>query len=158
MAEGYDAQIKALLANKDNLVKIKTKDGRSKYAVQMNELKKRMKADGQSFSKALKGVKKQEREGKFDRGAEGKTKKKLRAKMAKEPQTQLTKGVHAGSRTSEILEKGSKGIKDPSGEYKEPRTQEEEIDLAKGLAGETDKQRKTRKETKKRKQTPGHSR
>ena len=149
--EGYDAQIKALLANKDSLTKKMTKDGRSEYAIQMNKLKKRMKADGVSFSKALKGVKKQEREGKFDRGEEGKRKKKLRAKMAKEPQTQLTKGVHAGSRTDKILEKGTS-------ESREPRTQEEEIDLSKGLAGETDKERKTRKETKKRKQTPGHSR
>jgi hypothetical protein len=155
MAEGYDAQIKALLANKDSLTKKMTKDGRSEYAVQINKLKKKMKADGQSFSKVLKGVKKQEREGKFDRGAEGKTKKKLRAKMAKEPQTKLTKGVHAGSRVSETLEKGytDKGI-----EYRGPKTSEESVDLSKALAGETDKERKTRKETKKRKQTPGHSR
>ena len=155
MAEGYDAQIKALLANKDSLTKKMTKDGRSEYAVQINKLKKKMKADGQSFSKVLKGVKKQEREGKFDRGAEGKTKKKLRAKMAKEPQTKLTKGVHAGSRVSETLEKGytDKGI-----EYRGPKTSEESVDLSKSLAGETDKERKARKETKKRKQTPGHSR
>ena len=155
MAEGYDAQIKALLANKDSLTKKMTKDGRSEYAVQINKLKKKMKADGQSFSKVLKGVKKQEREGKFDRGAEGKTKKKLRAKMAKEPQTKLTKGVHAGSRVSETLEKGytDKGI-----EYRGPKTSEESVDLSKALAGETDKERKARKETKKRKQTPGHSR
>jgi hypothetical protein len=155
MAEGYDAQIKALLANKDSLTKKMTKDGRSEYAVQINKLKKKMKADGQSFSKVLKGVKKQEREGKFDRGAEGKTKKKLRAKMAKEPQTQLTKGVHKGSRAAESLEKGYtyKGV-----EYRGPKTSEESVDLSKALAGETDKERKTRKETKKRKQTPGHSR
>ena len=73
--EGYEAQIKALLENKDSLTKKMTKDGRSEYAIQMNKLKKRMKADGVSFSKALKGVKKQEREGKFDRGEEGKRKK-----------------------------------------------------------------------------------
>ena len=72
--EGYEAQIKALLANKDKLTKEKTEDGRSKYAVQMNKLKKRMKADGASFKKALSSVKKQEREGTFDRGAEGKLK------------------------------------------------------------------------------------
>ena len=81
--EGYEAQIKTLLANKDKLTKEKTEDGRSKYAVQMDKLKKRMKADGASFSKALKGVKKQEREGKFDRGAEGKAKNKLRKKQEK---------------------------------------------------------------------------
>ena len=162
--EGYDAQIKALLANKDSLTKKMTKDGRSEYAVQMNKLKKRMKADGQSFRKALKGVKKQEREGKFDRGSEGKKKKKLRAKMAKEPQTQYTKGVHKGSRTDRIMEEGSKavGVTDKSDKDFYPpikgMNQETKIDLSKGLAGETIKQQKQRKETKKRKQTPGHSR
>ena len=151
--EGYDAQIKALLANKDSLTKKMTKDGRSEYAVQMNKLKKRMKADGASFSKALKGVKKQEREGKFDRGAEGKTKKKLRAKMASEPKTQFTRGIHKGSDKDIVHQKGYEhplGVAELSQEHK--------IDVSKALAGETDKQKKARKETKKRKQTPGHSR
>ena len=144
--EGYEAQIKALLANKDKLTKEKTEDGRSKYAVQMNKLKKRMKADGASFKKTLNAVKKQEREGKFDRGAEGKAKNKLRKKMAAEPKTQLTKGVHAGSRTDKILEKGSKGIKNPSGEYPPIGTVSEgNVDLSKALAGETDAERKKRK-------------
>ena len=132
MAEGYDAQIKALLANKDNLVKIKTKDGRSKYAVQMNELKKRMKADGQSFSKALKGVKKQEREGKFDRGAEGKTKKKLRAKMAKEPETIFTSGRHKGSDADIAIEET--GIKDVDSASK--------ANISRLLAGQKTKKKK----------------
>jgi len=129
-----------------------TKDGRSEYAVQMNKLKKRMKADGQSFRKALKGVKKQEREGKFDRGAEGKTKKKLRAKMAKEPQTIFTRGMHKGSDKDIVHKKGTEtmGVAEIS--------QERKVDLSKALAGETGKERKERKETKKRKQTPGHSR
>ena len=43
---------------------------------------KAIKGEITSFGKLLKDVKKQEREGKFDRGAEGETKKKLRAKMA----------------------------------------------------------------------------
>ena len=34
----------------------------------------------------LQGVKKKEREGKFDRGAEGKAKNKLRKKMAEQPE------------------------------------------------------------------------
>ena len=135
--EGYEAQIKALLANKDKLTKEKTEDGRSKYAVQMNQLKKRMKADGASFKKALSSVKKQEREGTFDRGAEGKAKNKLRKKMAAEPKTQLTKGVHKGSRTDRILEKGSKGIKNPSGTYDPIKTSEGEVDLSLALSGET---------------------
>tara|TARA_R110000796_G_C14202260_1_gene392017 strand:- start:5 stop:460 length:456 start_codon:yes stop_codon:yes gene_type:complete len=137
--EGYDAQIKALLANKDKLTKKMTKDGRSEYAVQMNKLKKRMKADGASFSKALKGVKKQEKAGTFDRGAEGKSKNALRKKMAAEPRTQLTKGVHAGSRADKILSKGTEGSR-------EPRSSEENVDLSKSLSGETAAQRKKRKE------------
>ena len=55
---------------------------------------------------ALSSVKKQEREGTFDRGAEGKAKNKLRKKMAaegKETQLELQE-VHAGSRTDRILE------------------------------------------------------
>jgi len=149
MATNYETQLKKLLSNKKSM-------GGDKYAAAIGKLKKDMKADNAgSFRKLLKNVKGQEREGKFDRGAEGKTKKKLRAKMAKEPQTQLTKGVHKGSRAAESLEKGYtyKGV-----EYRGPKTSEESVDLSKGLAGETDKQRKKRKETKKRKQTPGHSR
>ena len=82
--QGYEAQVKTLLENKEKLSKIKTKDGRSKYAVQINELKKRMKEDGVKFNTVLNSVKKQEREGKFDRGEEGKAKNKLRAKMQSE--------------------------------------------------------------------------
>lgn len=144
--QGYEAQVKALLENKEKLVKQKGSDGRSKYAIQMDKLKKRMKEDGVKFNTVLNSVKKQEREGKFDRGAEGKAKNKLRKKMAAEPKTQLTKGVHAGSRTDRILEKGSKGIKNPSGTYDSVKTSERSVDLSKALAGETDAQRKKRKE------------
>lgn len=120
--------------------------GGEKYAAAIGKLKKKMKADGASFKKTLSSVKKQEREGKFDRGAEGKAKNKLRKKMAAEPKTQLTKGVHAGSRTDKILEKGSKGIKNPSGEYPPIGTVSEgNVDLSKALSGETDAERKKRK-------------
>tara|TARA_R100001460_G_C3521290_1_gene172586 strand:+ start:63 stop:563 length:501 start_codon:yes stop_codon:yes gene_type:complete len=81
----YGDQLKALLSNKDKLVGTKVKgDNRNKYQIQINELKKRMKADGLKFNSLLKDVKKQEREGQFDRGAEGKTKNKLRQKMQSE--------------------------------------------------------------------------
>jgi len=103
--EGYEAQIKALLENKDSLTKKMTKDGRSEYAVQMNKLKKRMKADGASFNKALNSVKKQEREGTFDRGAEGKRKKKLRAKLHKEHNLTTHGAQHKGTRADKITEK-----------------------------------------------------
>ena len=83
--DSYGAQLKALLSNKDKLAGIKVKgDNRNKYQIQINKLKKRMKADGFKFSSLLKDVKKQEKEGKFDRGAEGKAKNKLRARMQSE--------------------------------------------------------------------------
>ena len=81
----YGDQLKALLSNKEKLVGTNVKgDNRNKYQIQINELKKRMKADGLKFNSLLSDVKKQEREGEFDRGAEGKTKNKLRAKMQSE--------------------------------------------------------------------------
>jgi hypothetical protein len=81
----YGDQLKALLSNKEKLVGTAVEgDSRNKYQIQINELKKRMKADGMKFSSLLKDVKKQEREGTFDRGAEGKTKNKLRQKMQSE--------------------------------------------------------------------------
>ena len=154
----YETQLKKLLSNKKSM-------GGDKYTAAIVKLKKDMKANNAgSFKKLLNNIKKQEREGKFDRGAEGKTKKKLRAKMAKDPQTQFTKGVHKGSRTDRIMEEGSKavGVTDKSDKDFYPpikdMDQEAKIDLSKGLAGETIKQHKQRKETKKRKQTPGHSR
>tara|TARA_R100001082_G_C4238540_1_gene106322 strand:- start:23 stop:484 length:462 start_codon:yes stop_codon:yes gene_type:complete len=138
--EDYQKQYKALLSNKDKLVGTKVEgDSRNKYQIQMNKLKQRMKDEGLKFSDLSKMVKKQEREGTFDRGAEGKAKNKLRKKMAAEPRTQLTKGVHAGSRADKILSKGTK-------DSREPRTSEENVDLSKALSGETDAQRKKRKE------------
>jgi hypothetical protein len=143
--EGYEAQIKALLENKDSLTKKMTKDGRSEYAVQMNKLKKRMKADGASFKKALNSVKKQEREGTFDRGAEGKRKKNLRAKMAKEPQSVYTKGRHAGSKADKYIKSEKKKLFAAGF----PDTSETEIDVARSLSGETDAEREKRKKLKK---------
>jgi hypothetical protein len=85
MMSSYGDQLKALLSNKDKLVGTKVKgDSRNKYQIMINDLKKRMKADGMKFSSLLNAVKKQEREGEFDRGAEGKTKNKLRQKMQSE--------------------------------------------------------------------------
>ena len=81
----YGDQLKALLSNKDKLVGTKVEgDSRNKYQIQIQKLKERMKADGLKFNSLLKDVKKQEREGQFDRGAEGKAKNKLRQKMMSE--------------------------------------------------------------------------
>lgn len=81
----YSSQLKALLSNKDNLVGIDSGDGRNKYQVQINKLKKRMKAEGLKFSSLLRDIKKQEKAGTFDRGAEGKTKNALRKKLKTGP-------------------------------------------------------------------------
>ena len=72
-------------SNKNKLVGIDSGDGRNKYQVQINKLKKRMKADGFKFNSLLKDVKKQEKTGTFDRGAEGKTKNALRKKLKTGP-------------------------------------------------------------------------
>ena len=147
MATNYETQLKKLLSNKKSM-------GGDKYAAAIGKLKKDMKANNAgSFKKLLNNVKKQEREGQFDRGAEGETKKKLRAKMAAEPKTQFTRGMHKGSDKDIVHQKG---YEHPFGVAK--LSQEHKVDVSKALAGETDKERKTRKETKKRKQTPGHSR
>jgi len=82
--EKYGDQLKTLLKNKERLVASEVGDGLNKYQFQINQLKKRMKADGLKFNTLLNDVKKQEREGKFDRGEEGKSKNKLRAKMQSE--------------------------------------------------------------------------
>tara|TARA_R110002020_G_scaffold28083_1_gene89786 strand:- start:397 stop:816 length:420 start_codon:yes stop_codon:yes gene_type:complete len=92
--------LKKLLAKKDKLVSQKGKGNRNQYQIEINKLKKDIKrTSGGSFSfgKVLKDVKKQEREGKFDRGAEGKTKKKLRAKMGQEREELFTSGRHKES-------------------------------------------------------------
>ena len=92
--------LKKLLAKKDKLVSQKGKGNRNQYQIEINKLKKDIKrtsGGGFSFGKVLKDVKKQEREGKFDRGAEGKTKKKLRAKMGQEREELFTSGRHKES-------------------------------------------------------------
>jgi len=143
--EGYDAQIKALLSNKDSLTKKVGKDGRNQYQVQINKLKKRMKDDGVSFNKALQGVKKQEREGTFDRGAEGKSKNKLRKKMAKGMETIGTAGRHAGSPMDKKLKSNMKKIESGAVSDQVGGTATK-VDIAKAATGETDAQRKARKE------------
>ena len=87
----YETQLKKLLSNKKSM-------GGDKYSAAIHKLKKDMKASNAgSFGKLLNSIKKQEHEGKFDRGAEGKTKKKLRAKMGQEREELFTSGRHKES-------------------------------------------------------------
>ena len=62
----YETLLKNLLKNKSSLTAQKA-DGRNKYQVRINDLKKQMKAQGLKFSKLLKDVKGQEKEGLWSR-------------------------------------------------------------------------------------------
>ena len=131
--DAYIQKIKKLLSNKDKLTSQDTGDGRNKYQVEINKIKKQLKGvEGISFKSLLKDVKKQEREGKFDRGAEGKTKKNLRAKMAKEPEKIYTSGRHKGSDADIAIEET--GIKDVSSDSK--------ANISRDLAGQKIKKKK----------------
>jgi hypothetical protein len=104
-----EKELKKLLANKDKLVAQDVGDGRNQYQVEIQKLKDKFKAENAKakkqgfknikfkFGDTLKRVKKQEREGKFDRGAEDKTKKNLRKKMMDKKDFSKKGGVHAGS-------------------------------------------------------------
>ena len=74
----YESLLKKLLKNKSSLTAQKA-DGRNKYQVRINDLKKQMKAQGLKFSKLLKDVKGQEKEGLWSRT----TKKKVVPSKAK---------------------------------------------------------------------------
>ena len=113
--KNFQEQMQDLLSKKDKLVKQDAGDGRNKYQVEINKLKKKIKEYNKDlknnepkvkFNSLLQGVKKQEREGKFDRGAEGKAKNKLRKKMAKQAQDIFTSGRHKGSQAGNIIDKG----------------------------------------------------
>jgi hypothetical protein len=133
----YESQIKKLLSNKESM-------GGEKYAAAIGKLKKEMKADGASFSKTLNSVKKQEREGNFDRGAEGKAKNKLRKKMAKGMESVATRGRHEGSIQDKKLKSYAKAIdKGRVGDGVGGKATQ--VDVAKAATGETDAQRKARK-------------
>ena len=132
-----DAMAK-LLQQKDKLVGKDTGDGRNQYQIEVQKLKNKIKSfnkehnlkgkNAHKFGNVLKMTKAAERRGEFDRGAEGKTKKKLRAKMAEKT---FTKGRHKDSDMDKAIEKGMKGA-----------TSEEEIRVAKKLTGIKEKKKK----------------
>ena len=104
----YDEAVKKykkLLAQKDKLVKKESDDGRNQFQIKLNELKKSIKGLPFKFKDVMKDTLKQEREGKFDRGAEGKTKKKLRAKMVGSTEKAFTRGRHKGSDVDKKFDK-----------------------------------------------------
>ena len=68
----YESLLKKLLKNKSSLVSQKA-NGRNKYQVRINDLKKQMKTSGLKFSQLLRDVKGQEKEGLWSRTAKKKT-------------------------------------------------------------------------------------
>jgi hypothetical protein len=111
----FQEELQDLLSKKDKLAKQDAGDGRNKYQVEINKLKKKIKEYNKDlknnepkvkFNSLLQGVKKKEREGKFDRGAEGKAKNKLRKKMAKQAEDIFTSGRHKGSQAGDYIDKG----------------------------------------------------
>ena len=104
----FQEQMQDLLSKKDKLVKQDVGDGRNKYQVEVNNLKKKIKEYNKSqakkdgvpkvkFGSLLRNIQKDEKEGKFDRGAEGKAKNAMRKKMAQAKDSSRDGGVHAGT-------------------------------------------------------------
>ena len=97
-----------LLQQKDKLVGKDTGDGRNQYQIEVQKLKDKIKSfnkehnlkgkKAHKFGNVLKMTKAAERRGEFDRGAEDKTKKKLRKKMMDKKDFSKKGGVHAGSK------------------------------------------------------------
>ena len=123
--KNFQEQMQDLLSKKDKLVKQDAGDGRNKYQVAVNNLKKKIKEYNKDlknnepkvkFNSLLQGVKKQEREGKFDRGAEDKNKKALRQKMLDKQDGSRRGGVHAGTKEDKSNELVQRVANDP--EYK----------------------------------------
>ena len=114
VGDPFTGKMAKLLQQKEKLVGKKLKDGRNQYQVEIQKLKNEIKAynkehnlkgkDKHKFGKVLSITKKYEREGKFDRGAEDKTKKKLRKKMMDERDFSKKGGVHAGTLAESNIE------------------------------------------------------
>ena len=115
--EAMLAKVRKALSNKDKLVNQKGTQGRNKYQMEIQKMKDQVKGfKGLSFRDLLNKVKKEEREGKFDRGAEGKAKTAMRKKMLDKRDGSKRGGVHAGTRADKENELVQRVMDDP--EYK----------------------------------------
>ena len=115
--EAMLARVRKALSNKDKLVGQKGTQGRNKYQMEIQKIKDQVKGfKGLSFRDLLNKVKKEEREGKFDRGAEGKAKTAMRKKMLDKRDASKRGGVHAGTRADKENELVQRVMDDP--EYK----------------------------------------
>jgi len=112
-----------LLQQKDKLVGKDTGDGRNQYQIEVQKLKDKIKSfnkehnlkgkKAHKFGNVLKMTKAAERRGEFDRGAEDKTKKKLRKKMMDKKDFSKRGGVHAGTQADREAELHQKVMDDP---------------------------------------------
>ena len=120
-------QMEKLLSKKAKLVAQDAGDGRNKYQVEVNKLKKKIKEYNKSqakkdgvpkvkFGSLLRNIQKDEKEGKFDRGAEGKAKNAMRKKMAQAKDSSRDGGVHAGTQKDRANKLAQAANDDP--EYK----------------------------------------
>jgi hypothetical protein len=112
----YDEAVKKykkLLADKEKLVGQKNEDGRNQFQVEINKLKKSIKGQNFKFNDVKNDTLKQERQGKFDRGAEGKAKKAMRKKMLDKRDASKRGGVHAGTRADEENKLIQRAMDDP---------------------------------------------
>ena len=112
-----------LLQQKDKLVGKDTGDGRNQYQIEVQKLKDQIKSfnkehnlkgkKAHKFGNVLKMTKAAERRGDFDRGAEDKTKKKLRKKMMDKKDFSKKGGVHAGTQADKEAELHQEIMDDP---------------------------------------------
>ena len=120
-------QMEKLLSKKAKLVAQDAGDGRNKYQVEVNKLKKKIKEYNKSqakkdgvpkvkFGSLLRSIQKDEKEGKFDRGAEGKAKNAMRKKIARAKDSSRDGGVHAGTQKDRANKLAQAANDDP--EYK----------------------------------------
>ena len=125
--KSFYAKMKKLLSNKDKLVKQDAGDGRNQYQIEITKLKKKIKEYNKSqakkdgvpkvkFGSLLRNIQKDEKEGKFDRGAEGKAKNAMRKKMAQAKDSSRDGGVHAGTQKDRANKLAQAANDDP--EYK----------------------------------------
>ena len=112
-----------LLQQKDKLVGKDTGDGRNQYQIEVQKLKDQIKSfnkkhnlkgkKAHKFGNVLKMTKAAERRGDFDRGAEDKTKKKLRKKMMDKKDFSKKGGVHAGTQADKEAKLHQEIMDDP---------------------------------------------
>jgi len=123
MSNPFVTKMAKLLQQKDKLVGKDTGDGRNQYQIEVQKLKDQIKSfnkkhnlkgkKAHKFGNVLKITKAAESRGEFDRGAEDKTKKKLRKKMMDKKDFSKKGGVHAETQADREAELHQEIMDDP---------------------------------------------